>query len=83
MVFNKNHFSKQVCGPRDPLKPPPPFMANAILNFHFDFLNTSLNGGQEAENDPAAASSVGMNYIRLEYVAYMEEHTWRVEKATG
>ena len=21
---------------------PPPFMANAILNFHFDFLNTSL-----------------------------------------
>ena len=22
--------------------PPPPFMANAILNFHFDFLTTSL-----------------------------------------
>ena len=21
---------------------PPPFMANAILNFHFDFLNPSL-----------------------------------------
>ena len=21
---------------------PPPFMANAILNFHFDYLNTSL-----------------------------------------
>ena len=34
-------------------------------------------------NDPTAASSVGMNYIRLEYVAYMEEHTWRVEKAIG
>ena len=38
MVFNKNHFSKQVCGTRDPL----PFMANAILNFHFDCWNPSL-----------------------------------------
>ena len=37
--FYKNHFSKQVCGTRDPLETPPPFMANAILNFHFDFLN--------------------------------------------
>ena len=26
--------------PRDP----PPFMANAILNFHFDYLTPSLNG---------------------------------------
>ena len=25
-----------------PPRDPPPFMANAILNFHFDFLNTSL-----------------------------------------
>ena len=25
-----------------PFETPPPFMANAILNFHFDFLNTSL-----------------------------------------
>ena len=25
-----------------PLRDPPPFMANAILNFHFDFLNPSL-----------------------------------------
>ena len=25
-----------------PSRPPPPFMANAILNFHFDFLHTSL-----------------------------------------
>ena len=24
------------------LDPPPPFMANAILNFHFDYLNPSL-----------------------------------------
>ena len=26
-----------------PSRPPPPFMANAILNFHFDFLHTSLS----------------------------------------
>ena len=25
-----------------PSRPPPPFMANAILNFHFDFLKPSL-----------------------------------------
>ena len=25
-----------------PSRPPPPFMANAILNFHFDYLNPSL-----------------------------------------
>ena len=25
-----------------PSSPPPPFMANAILNFHFDFPGTSL-----------------------------------------
>ena len=27
---------------RPPRDPPPPSMANAILNFHFDFLHTSL-----------------------------------------
>ena len=26
-----------------PSRPPPPFMANAILNFHFDFLKPSLS----------------------------------------
>ena len=25
-----------------PTRDPPPFMANAILNFHFDFLHASL-----------------------------------------
>ena len=29
-------------GPRDPPETPPPFMVNAILNFHFDFLKPSL-----------------------------------------
>ena len=28
---------------RPPRDPAPPFMANAILNFHFDFLNPSLS----------------------------------------
>ena len=26
-----------------PSRPPPPFVANAPLNFHFDYLTTSLN----------------------------------------
>ena len=42
MVFNKNNFSELVCGNRDPLETPPPFMAKAILNFHFDYLTPSL-----------------------------------------
>ena len=28
---------------RPPRDPAPPFMANTILNFHFDYLNTSLS----------------------------------------
>ena len=31
---------------------PPPFMANAILNFHFDYLNPSLIGAQCAKPPP-------------------------------
>ena len=31
-------------------RPPPPFMANAILNFHFDYWNLSLMFSQHAEN---------------------------------
>ena len=31
-------------------RPPPPFMANAILNFHFDYWNHSLMFSQHAEN---------------------------------
>ena len=30
-----------------PSRPPPPFMANAILNFHFDFPGTSLRRTEE------------------------------------
>ena len=30
------------------LRPLPPFMANAILNFHFDYWHTSLSSGVDA-----------------------------------
>ena len=40
MVFEKIIFqNRYVALPRDP----PPFMADAILNFHFDFPHPSLN----------------------------------------
>ena len=45
MVFLKKSFFEigtwHSRPPRDPL----PFMANTILNFHFDYLNTSLITG--------------------------------------
>ena len=31
-----------------PPRDPPPFMANAIINFHFDFPHTSLISGNHA-----------------------------------
>ena len=39
-VFLKNHFSEQVCGTRDP--PLPPSLKKTILNFRFDYWNSSL-----------------------------------------
>ena len=41
MVFKKSFFKIGKWQSRPPRDPPPPFMANAILNFHFDFLNPS------------------------------------------
>ena len=35
-------FQNRYVALETPSRPPLPFMANAILNFHFDFLNTSL-----------------------------------------
>ena len=40
--FLKKSFFK-IAGKRDPLETPPSFMANAILNFHFDYLTPSLS----------------------------------------
>ena len=41
MVFKNSFFRKGMWHSRPP-RDPPPFMAKAILNFHFDFLTTSL-----------------------------------------
>ena len=35
-------FQNSLMANETPSRPPPSFMANAILNFHFDFLNPSL-----------------------------------------
>ena len=43
MVFKKIIFQNRYVALETGLDPPPPFMANAILNFHFDFLNPSLS----------------------------------------
>ena len=44
MVFKKIIFQNRYVALETPSRPPP-FMANAILNFHFDYLNTSLTKG--------------------------------------
>ena len=41
MVFKKIIFQNRYVALETPSRPPP-FMANAILNFHFDFLTPSL-----------------------------------------
>ena len=42
MVFKKIIFQNSLMANETPSRPPPPFMANAILNFHFDYVTTSL-----------------------------------------
>ena len=43
MVFKKIIFQNRYVALETPSRPPPPFMANTILNFHFDYLITSLS----------------------------------------
>ena len=43
MVFKKIIFQNSLMANETPSRPPPPFMANAILNFHFDYLTPSLS----------------------------------------
>ena len=47
-------FQNRYVALETPSRPPPPFMANAILNFHFDFPHPSLRNtaGQSAKGDP-------------------------------
>ena len=40
--LKKSFFKIGMWHSRPPRDPPPPFMANAILNFHFDYWHTSL-----------------------------------------
>ena len=43
VIYKKLNFWEEYTPlPRDP----PPFMANTILNFHFDYLTTSLRQGK-------------------------------------
>ena len=49
MVFKKIIFQNSLMANETPSRPPPLFMANAILNFHFDFLHTSLSQVAAAE----------------------------------
>ena len=43
MVFKKIIFQNRYVALETPSRPPAPFMANTILNFHFDYLITSLS----------------------------------------
>ena len=44
--FQKNHFfQNRYVALETPSRLPPPFMANTIINFHFDYLNTYLRCG--------------------------------------
>ena len=47
MVFKKIIFQNSLMANETPSRPPPPFMANAILNFHFDYWHTSLTNEQK------------------------------------
>ena len=42
MVFKNIIFQNRYVALETPSRPPPPFMANTILNFHFDYLTTPL-----------------------------------------
>ena len=42
MVFKKIIFQNRYVALEAPSRPPPPFMAKTILNFHFDYWNPSL-----------------------------------------
>ena len=42
MVFKKIIFQNRYVALETPSRPPPPFMVNTILNFHFDYRHPSL-----------------------------------------
>ena len=77
MVFKKIIFQNSLMANETPLRPPPPFMANAILNFHFDFPGTSLIWGwrsravaQEAIVGPPLSTSFKISSALGEVLFY-------------
>ena len=76
MVFNKNHFFKigmwHSRSPRDP----PPFLANAILNFHFDYLNPSLTPSVGVLSVAPALLKACVYNSFLSSKASSFDHTW-------
>ena len=42
-------FQNRYVALETPSEPPSPFMANTILNFHFDYLNPFLSGSAQVE----------------------------------
>ena len=51
MVFKKIIFQNSLMANETPSRPPPPLMANAIKNFHFDYVTTSLRHNDNDEDD--------------------------------
>ena len=64
MVFKKIIFQNSLMANETPSRPPP-FMANAILNFHFDYLHPSLIITLFSEN--STTFSTGFNHCNFSF----------------
>ena len=71
MVFKKITFQNRYVALETPSRPLPPFMANAILNFHFDYWHTSLSipslqreAKQNDEHIPSDVDQVKISFIK-------------------
>ena len=56
---------------------PPPFMANAILNFHFDYLNPSLSKFSPTSKPYHHPASAYIMYLSLKSASVaINSHVW-------
>ena len=62
-----------------PSRPPPPFMANAILNFHFDYWHTSLIVGRDCRDK----SQLWELLVKIDNDNYMEKYKDKEKNALG